>query len=240
MIVEEATTLAPRLRGGDERSLSFPPGRESSEVAVDVVSLGRTDYLACWRAMQAFTDARTPSTRDELWLTEHPPVYTLGLAGRREHLLRDNAIPVHQVDRGGQVTYHGPGQLIVYVLVNLKRRGFGVRALVRRLEGAVVDWLAEQGIAARGRVDAPGVYVRAGGREAKIAALGLKVRNGCTYHGIAVNLDADLAPFGDIDPCGYPGLTVARLADFGLSPPLEAAGQALAQHIVRRLDPAVA
>ena len=242
MIAEEATTLDPRLRGGDDAAgrVSLPPTPGARRFDVRVIALGRTDFLCSWRAMQSFSAARTPCTQDELWLTEHPPVYTLGLAGRREHLLRDNAIPVHQVDRGGQVTYHGPGQLVVYVLVDLKRRGYGVRALVRRLEGAVVDWLAERGSAARGRVDAPGVYVSLGGHEAKIAALGLKVRNGCTYHGIAVNLDAALAPFGDIDPCGYPGLAVARLADFGPAPPLEAAGQALAEHIVRRLDPAVA
>ena len=185
--------------------------------------------------MQAFTDARTPSSSDELWLTEHAPVYTLGLAGRRDHLLRDNGIPVHKVDRGGQVTYHGPGQLVMYTLVDLRRRGLGVRPFVRMLESAVIGWLASHGVAARGRVDAPGVYVTRGDAEAKIAALGLKVRNGCTYHGVAVNVAMDLDPFADIDPCGYPGLAVAQLADFGVARTVEAAGTELAAHLRERL-----
>jgi lipoyl(octanoyl) transferase len=197
--------------------------------------LGRTDYVECWRAMQAFTDARGPSSPDELWLTEHAPVYTLGLAGRREHLLRDNGIPVHKVDRGGQVTYHGPGQLVMYTLVDLRRRRLGVRALVRTLEHAVVDWLATHRVPARGREDAPGVYVMRDGAEAKIAALGLKVRNGCTYHGVAVNVAMDLAPFADIDPCGYPGLAVAQLADFGVVRTVAAAGAEVAERIAERL-----
>jgi len=203
--------------------------------ALDVLALGRSDYLECWRAMRAFTDARTAATRDALWLTEHPPVYTLGLAGRREHLLRDNGIPVHKVDRGGQVTYHGPGQLVAYVLVDLRRRRLGVRALVRALESALIDWLAMHGVSAYGKVDAPGVYVLRDGREAKIAALGLKVRNGCTYHGLAANVDLDLAPFRDIDPCGYPGLEVTQLADFGVRRSVEAAGGELVPHLVARL-----
>lgn len=198
-------------------------------------SLGRTDYVGCWRAMQAFTDARSPASADELWLTEHAPVYTLGLAGRRDHLLRDNGIPVHKVDRGGQVTYHGPGQLMLYTLVDLKRRRLGVRALVRLLEGVVIDWLAGHGIEARGKVDAPGVYVTRAGLEAKIAALGLKVRNGCTYHGVAVNVAMDLAPFADIDPCGYPGLAVAQLSDFGVARDVESAGAELAPRLAGRL-----
>jgi lipoyl(octanoyl) transferase len=202
---------------------------------VTLRTLGRTDYVECWRAMQAFTDARSADTRDEIWLTEHAPVYTLGLAGRREHLLRDNGIPVHKVDRGGQVTYHGPGQLIVYTLVDLRRRRLGVREMVRRLEDAVVDWLASHGVAAAGKVDAPGVYVQRGGRDAKIAALGLKVRNGCTYHGLAVNVAMDLAPFADIDPCGYPGLAVTQLGDLGIARSVERAGAELAPFVVERL-----
>jgi lipoyl(octanoyl) transferase len=205
---------------------------------VIVRALGRTDYVECWRAMQSFTDARSPAAPDELWLTEHPPVYTLGLAGRREHLLRDNGIPVHKVDRGGQVTYHGPGQLVLYTLVDLRRRRLGVRALVRLLESAVIDWLDSHRIAARGKVDAPGVYVTRDGAEAKIAALGLKVRNGCTYHGVAVNVAMDLAPFADIDPCGCPGLAVAQLADFGVARDVAAAGAELAPRLAGRL-PAV-
>jgi len=163
--------------------------------------------------MQAFTDARTPDTEDEIWLTEHAPVYTLGLAGRPEHMLRANAIPVLKVDRGGQITYHGPGQLVVYLLIDLKRLRLGVRALVEAIEIAVIKLLDSYGIEAYGRRDAPGVYVRRNGRESKVAALGLKVRNGCTYHGLALNLDMDLAPFDDIDPCGYRGLAVTQLRD---------------------------
>jgi len=166
--------------------------------------------------MQAFTDARTPETTDEVWLTEHAPVYTLGLAGRPEHLLRANAIPILKVDRGGQVTYHGPGQLVVYLLIDLRRLRLGVRQLVEAIESAVIKLLDSYGIEAYSRRDAPGVYVNRDGREAKIAALGLKVRNGCTYHGFALNLDMDLAPFDDIDPCGYRGLAVTQLRDLGV------------------------
>ena len=164
--------------------------------------------------MQAFTDARTPETPDEIWLTEHEPVYTLGLAGRAEHVLRATSIAVLKVDHGGQVTYHGPGQLVVYLLIDLKRLRLGVRALVEAIESAVIKLLDSYGIEAHGRRDAPGVYVRRYGREAKLAALGLKVRNGCTYHGFALNLDMDLSPFDDIDPCGYRGLAVTHLRDF--------------------------
>jgi lipoyl(octanoyl) transferase len=202
--------------------------RASVAPPVAVRALGRTDYVATWRAMQRFTEARTQNTGDELWLTEHPPVYTLGLAGRREHVLRNNGIPVIKVDRGGQVTYHGPGQLVVYVLVDLRRAKLWVREMVRRIEDAVITWLATFGILASGNPAAPGVYVEQGGREAKIAALGLRVRNGCTYHGVAVNIDMDLAPFQDIDPCGYPGLAVTQVADLGVPVSIDDAGQRLA------------
>jgi lipoyl(octanoyl) transferase len=203
---------------------------------IRVRTLGRADYTATWHAMQAFTDARDAATPDEIWLVEHASVYTLGLAGRREHLLRDNGIPVVKVDRGGQVTYHGPGQLVAYLLVDLKRRRLGVRALVRRIERGVIDWLATFGIAAFGEIDAPGVYVRLDdGRKAKIAALGLKIRNGSSYHGVAVNLDMDLAPFRDIDPCGYPGLAVTQLADLGVRSSVDDAGVALAAALARAL-----
>ena len=191
-------------------------------------SLGITEYEPTWRAMQAFTDARTAETPNELWLTEHPPVYTLGLAGRREHLLRDNGIPVIKVDRGGQVTYHGPGQLVVYLLLDLRRPKLPVRALVRMIESAVVEWLDSLGVSAYGKPSAPGVYVSTAGVEAKVAALGLKVRNGCTYHGLAVNVAMDLAPFADIDPCGYAGLAVTQLADLGVARTVEQAGAELA------------
>lgn len=198
-------------------------------------TLGRTDYAACWAAMRAFADARTDATPDELWLTEHPGVYTLGLAGRREHLLRDNGIPVVKVDRGGQVTYHGPGQAVVYTLVDLRRAGLGVRGMVRSIEDAVIEWLGALGIAAYARPGAPGVYVRAGGVEAKIAALGLRIRNGASYHGVAVNVAMDLAPFRDIDPCGYPGLAVTQLADLGVALPAADAAAALAPLLAQRL-----
>lgn len=196
-----------------------------------VVTLGVTDYDACWHAMRAFTDRRDADTPDEVWLTEHPPVYTLGLAARREHLLRENGIPVQKVDRGGQVTYHGPGQLVAYTLVDLRRMRIGVRALVRTLERAVIEWLATHGVAAYGKASAPGVYVACDGGEAKLAALGLKVRKGCTYHGVAVNVAMDLGPFSDIDPCGYPGLAVTQLADLGVLQSTAEAGPALARHL---------
>jgi lipoyl(octanoyl) transferase len=197
--------------------------------------LGLTDYEPTWRAMQAFTSARTAQTADEIWLTEHPPVYTLGLAGRREHLLRDNGIPALKVDRGGQVTYHGPGQLVVYVMVDLRRRKLGIRVMVQTIETAVVNWLETLGVAAYGQPSAPGVYVRVGGVEAKIAALGLRVRNGCTYHGLAMNVAMDLSPFADIDPCGYPGLAVTQLADLGVVRTVGQAGAELAPILVTQL-----
>ena len=198
-------------------------------------ALGRTEYDATWRAMQAFTDARGADTPDEIWLTEHPPVYTLGLAGRRVHLLRDNGIPAIKVDRGGQITYHGPGQLVAYTLFDLKRAKLGVRDMVRRIEAAVIQWLDSVGVSAYGKDSAPGVYVATKRGEAKIAALGLKVRKGCTYHGLAVNIVMDLAPFADIDPCGYPGLGVTQLADLGVARSLDAAGAELAPILARHL-----
>lgn len=197
--------------------------------------LGTRDYEATWRAMQAFTHGRGVETPDEIWLTGHAPVYTLGLAGRREHLLRDNGIPVIKVDRGGQVTYHGPGQLVCYLLVDLRRARLGVRDMVCRIEEAVVEWLASLGIAAYGKRDAPGIYVKEDAAEAKIASLGLKVRNGCTYHGVAVNVAMDLSPFTDIDPCGYPGLRVTQLANFGVSRTVGQAGDELAPRLESHL-----
>jgi lipoyl(octanoyl) transferase len=191
-------------------------------------SLGRTDYQATWLAMQDFTAARAADTADEIWLTEHDPIYTLGLAGRSEHLLRTNGVPVLKVDRGGQVTYHAPGQLVAYLLFDLRRTKLGVRDMVRRIEAAVITWLASHGVAAYGKPSAPGVYALRVGIEAKIAALGLKVRNGCTYHGVAVNIDMDLSPYSDIDPCGYPGLHVTQLAHFGVQRTVADAGRELA------------
>ena len=181
--------------------------------ALVVRKLGLSDYEKIWRAMQNFTAARSADTPDELWLVEHPPVYTLGLNGKGQHLPRsDNGIPVIKVDRGGQITYHGPGQIVVYTLLDLRRRGLGVRALVRKLENAVIELLADYGMEANGRDEAPGVYVAG----AKVAALGLRVRNGCCFHGLSLNVDMDLSPFHAIDPCGYPGLQVTQLRDLGI------------------------
>jgi len=201
-----------------------------------VRALGVTDYETTWRAMQRFTDQRDARTEDELWLTEHPSVYTLGLAGRREHVLRDRGIALLKVDRGGQVTYHGPGQLVAYTLVDLRRARLAVREMVRRLESAVIEWLATHGVDAHGKVDAPGVYVVRGGAEAKIAALGLRVRRHSTYHGLAVNIAMDLAPFADIDPCGYPGLAVTQLADLGVVRSVARAGEELVPFLRGRLS----
>jgi lipoyl(octanoyl) transferase len=182
--------------------------------------------------MQDFTAQRDPNTRDQLWVVEHPPVFTVGLNGKLEHLLRSSEIPVVKIDRGGQITYHGPGQVVVYLLLDLRRRGYGIRELVRRMERAVVALLAEEGIAAEGRPDAPGVYVAG----AKIAALGLRVRNGCCYHGLAFNVDLDLAPFADINPCGYAGLKVTRTRDLGLDLSVDSAGRRLTETLLRLLD----
>ena len=194
--------------------------------------LGRLEYEPSWRAMQEFTAQRGNDAADELWLTEHPPVYTLGVAGRAEHLPRtNNGVPVIKVDRGGQITYHGPGQVVLYVLLDLRRRGLGVRALVRMMENAVIDLLADRGITAEGRVEAPGVYVNG----AKIAALGLRVKNGCSYHGLAFNVDMDLSPFHAIDPCGYSGLAVTQARDLGIAGTTESLGEELAGHLQRIL-----
>jgi lipoyl(octanoyl) transferase len=198
-------------------------------------TLGRTDYQSTWREMQSFTAARASDTRDEIWLTEHPPVYTLGLAGRREHLLRDNGIPAIKVDRGGQITYHGPGQLVAYLLYDLRRHRLGVRRMVGNIEASVIQWLDSMRISSYGKPSAPGVYVNVAGAEAKIAALGLKVRNGCTYHGLALNVAMDLRPFADIDPCGYRGLAVTQLADLGIVRTVEEAGAELAPILAARL-----
>ncbi|MGD2074125.1 MAG: lipoyl(octanoyl) transferase LipB [Gammaproteobacteria bacterium] len=183
---------------------------------MQVKQLGLCDYGLAWRAMQAFTAARGCETRDELWLVEHPPVYTLGMNASREHLLVPGATPVIPVDRGGQVTYHGPGQMVAYVMLDLRRLGIGVRRLVRLLEQSVIDWLAARGVCARARRDAPGVYVD----DAKIAALGLRVRRGCSYHGLSLNVDMDLEPFARINPCGYRGLRVTQLRDLGIDLPV--------------------
>ncbi len=190
-----------------------------------VRDLGRAEYLTTWQAMREFTAQRGPESADELWLVEHPPVFTLGQAGRREHLLDPGEIPVVATDRGGQVTYHGPGQVVVYTLIDLRRLGIFVRELVYRIEQSVIQTLDQSGIAAQRVHGAPGVYVqdpasRAGGGLAgfaKIAALGIKVSHGCSYHGVALNVAMDLEPFSRIDPCGYAGLPTVDLSTLGAS-----------------------
>jgi lipoyl(octanoyl) transferase len=195
--------------------------------------LGRVEYEPTWRTMQAFTAARAAGAADELWLLEHPPVYTLGVAGRAQHLPRiANGIPVVKTDRGGQITYHGPGQVVLYTLLDLRRRGLAVRPLVRLLELSVIDLLAAHGIAAAARIDAPGVYVAG----AKIAALGLRIRDGCCYHGLAFNVDMDLSAFHAIDPCGYPGLAVTQARDLGVPGTAERLGEQLVQSVLSRLS----
>jgi len=192
--------------------------------------LGRVEYEATWRAMQAYTSARSSDSPDELWVLEHAPVYTLGIAGRDEHLPRAaNGIPVVRTDRGGQITYHGPGQVVIYLLLDMRRRNLSVRPLVRIMERAVIDLLAAYGVEAEGRSEAPGVYVRG----AKVAALGLRVRNGCCYHGLAFNVDMDLSPFHAIDPCGYPGLAVTQARDLGIGDDVATLGRRLARNIER-------
>ena len=198
-----------------------------------VRKLGLVAYEPTWRAMQAFNAARTPETGDQLWLVEHPPVFTLGLAGRREHVIAPGDIPVVATDRGGQVTYHGPGQAVAYVLLDLRRLGIGVKELVRRLEQAAIDVLAADGILGERREGMPGVYV--GG--AKIAAVGLRIARGCSYHGLALNVAPDLEPFTRIDPCGYPGLAATRMADHGVRDKISAVQQSLADALSRCLTP---
>lgn len=200
-----------------------------------------TPYEPVWRAMQAFTESRTPDTPDEVWLVEHEPVYTLGQASKPEHLLNPGNIPVVQTDRGGQVTYHGPGQVMAYILADLRRSGRYVKSMVHQIEEATIETLRIYGVTDACRKEgAPGVYVplRSGhastqGELAKIAALGIKVRNGCTYHGMALNVDMDLSPFRGINPCGYAGLETVCMAQYGVTASWDDVAQTLSQQIVR-------
>jgi len=194
--------------------------------------LGLADYAGTYEAMRRFTAERGASTPDELWVLEHPAVYTAGIAAREAHFPRTSGAPLVRADRGGQITYHGPGQAIVYTLVDLERRRLTVRGMVALIEDAVVGLLAARGVAAERRAGAPGVYVAA----AKIAALGLRVRRGCCYHGVALNVDMDLAPFTDIDPCGYPGLEVTQTSAHGIEGDARALGEALASRISELLE----
>ena len=195
---------------------------------MNIQTLGMTDYADTWARMKAFTRDRDPATADELWITEHAPIFTQGLNGRAEHVLDSGDIPVLQVDRGGQVTYHGPGQLVSYCLLDLNRLGLGVKSLVANIERAVIELLARYGVDAQTRPGAPGVYVDA----AKVAALGLRIRKGCCYHGLSLNVDMDLAPFERINPCGYRGLAVTQLRDLGVNLDLGQAGRELADIII--------
>ena len=193
--------------------------------------LGRVDYAATFAAMQDFTAARGAETPDEFWLCEHPPVFTQGLSGKPEHLLKDIGIPVMQIDRGGQITYHGPGQVVVYLLLDLRRRELTVRGLVQVIEQAVIDLLAGYGVAAKRLAGAPGVYVG----NAKIAALGLRIKHGCSYHGVSLNVDMDLAPYDAINPCGYEGMKVAQLRDLTDKWDTAKVGEAFATELEKQL-----
>lgn len=194
-------------------------------------NLGQQDYLGVWQAMQQFTAERDSNTADQIWIVEHPPVYTLGLNGKREHFLKANNIEIVESDRGGQVTYHGPGQLVIYVLADLRRLNKGPRQMVTILENAVIDTLRQYGIAAQAEPKAPGVYVN----QQKIASLGLRIKRGCCYHGLSINNNMDLAPFADINPCGYAGLQVTQLADLGI----KISTQELAVPVVHQLLQAI-
>ncbi len=202
-----------------------------STLPLIVRDLGRQDYETVWHAMQSFTQQRTADRPDELWLVEHPAVFTLGLNGKREHLLRPGEIPVIKVDRGGQVTYHGPGQLVFYPLLNLQRHQLGVRQLVSLLEQLIIELLAGYQISAQHRADAPGVYVG----EAKIAALGLRIKRGCSYHGLALNINMDLEPFSRINPCGYKNMPVTQCLDLGIQENIKTIAKQLQRQFSERL-----
>ncbi len=201
-----------------------------------VRQLGRADYEPTFAAMKDFTATRTAETPDELWVVEHPPVFTLGQAGKPEHLLFDTGIPLVKIDRGGQITYHGPGQVVVYLLINLSRRKLKVRELVSRIEQAVIDCLGDYDVMAERRDGAPGVYVEVNGNSAKVAALGLRVRSGCCYHGVSLNVDMDLSPFSAINPCGYAGMAVTQTKDLGIALTPPQAAEALTGHLIAQLE----
>ena len=200
--------------------------------SLGIRELGQVAYEPTWLAMKRFTDDRGPHTQDEVWLVQHPSVFTQGQAGKAEHLLLPGDIPVVKSDRGGQVTYHGPGQLVAYLLLDVRRLGFGVRELVSRMERCLIDLLASYGVSAVAKADAPGVYVDGD----KIASLGLRIRNGCSFHGLALNVDMDLEPFRRINPCGYAGLAMTQLRDH--AGPIEFAevGARLRAQLVKHLD----
>ncbi len=208
--------------------------------------LGRSDYEETWQAMKQFTDQRDANTADELWITEHAPVFTQGLNGKPEHILQSSNIPVVQIDRGGQITYHGPGQLVLYCLLNIQRLSFGVRTLVSIIEQSIVELLVRYDIDAFSRRDAPGVYVNLAsvgydevqsGQIAKIAALGLRIRKGCCYHGLSLNINMDLKPFSNINPCGFEGLAVTQMVELNSSVSVEKVGRELAAILSQKMRP---
>lgn len=205
-------------------------------VPIELHDLGHQAYLPVWEAMRALTDTRDAQTPDQFWLVEHDPVFTQGQAGKPEHLLLPGDIPVVHVDRGGQVTYHGPGQVVLYPLLDVRRSKIGVRDLVTALENAVIDVLSSYGVSARARPDAPGVYVMTEAGEAKIASLGLRIRRGASFHGVALNVDGDLAPFLRINPCGYAGMPMVKLAELVTLPSEHRVGEELAEALAKRLN----
>ncbi|TMP14656.1 octanoyltransferase [Pseudoalteromonas sp. S2721] len=206
-----------------------------SERELIVRQLGRQRYMPIWQKMQSFTDTRDEHTADEIWLVEHEPVFTQGQAGKAEHLLNTGDIEVIQVDRGGQVTYHGPGQQMMYVLFNLRRLNIGVRELVTWLEECIIDTLKDYDIDAYAKADAPGVYVN----DSKVASLGLRVRHGCSFHGLALNVSMDLSPFLRINPCGYAGMNMVQTTDLNGPQNLEQAGAGLVKHMIKKLNATV-
>ena len=232
---EERGARSEENREENPRTTSLNP--RSSILKPVIHTLGLVEYQPTWEAMRRFTaertpDGQTPGTRDEIWLAQHPPTYTQGLAGKPEHLLRPTDIPVIKIDRGGQITYHGPGQIVAYLLLDMRRWKITVHELVRLMEQAVIDLLGEYGVAATGREDAPGVYVN----DAKIASLGLKIRNGCCYHGLALNVDMDLAPFASINPCGHAGLRVTQCCELGITAGIGELQEELAQNLIHGLQ----
>jgi lipoyl(octanoyl) transferase len=221
------------MRGEEEWGSGAIPGATPIPHPPSLITrnLGLVEYLPTWAAMRDFTAQRSAETPDELWMLQHPPVYTLGQAGKPEHLLRENGIPLVKTDRGGQITYHGPGQIVAYVLLDVRQRGLSAKALVRRLEQAVIDLLAEYHVTGERREKAPGIYVNG----AKIAALGLKIKSTGSYHGLSFNADMDLTPFGAINPCGYQGLRVTQARDEGIEGSIETLTQKLARQLIRNL-----
>ena len=224
--------MKPAGEGGAGDSDGFDSDAMPAASSLRVRHLGCTDYWQTWQEMVRFTAARSDQTVDELWCCQHAPVLTLGQAGKPEHLLADLGIPLVQTDRGGQITYHGPGQVVIYLLLDLNRRKLKVRELVTAIEQAAIDLLAEHGVVAERHGGAPGVYVGV----AKVAALGLRVRKGCCYHGVSLNVAMDLSPFAAINPCGYPGLPVTQTRDLGIALTPAQAATALAGHLVEQLE----